>query len=160
MSLGRDRLVGKWGIVDVADAVQSVLKLSESGLIDVKRAVITGGSAGGYTVLASLACPPPGVKNDVFAAGTSSFGVSDLRKLAEFTHKFESRYLEKLLGGTPEEIPEVYKERSPVFNADRIVSPLLVRLFEFYCTCWYLVNNRSSKAPLMRLYRPSKRKIS
>lgn len=116
----------------MTDAVQSVLELSRPqangipGRIDGKRSVITGGSAGGYTVLASLACPPEGIPNTVFAAGTSSYGVSDLRKLAEFTHKFESRYLEKLVGGTPEAIPQVYKERSPVFHAENIKVPLLV----------------------------------
>lgn len=85
--------------------------------------MIRGGSAGGFTTLAALSIAP-----DVttFAAGASYYGVSDLKKLAEDTHKFESRYLEKLVGGRPEEVPEVYKERSPVFHADRITSPLLV----------------------------------
>ena len=63
---------------------------------------------------------------DAFAAGTSSFGISDFFKLAEFTHKFESQYMFKLVGGTPEDVPEVYKARSPVFHADKIKSPLLV----------------------------------
>lgn len=117
------RLTGKWGIVDVQDCIQSVLQLSSPSvaLIDPKRAVIRGGSAGGFTVLAAMC-----TASEVFAAGTSSYGVSDLRKLAEFTHKFESRYLEKLVGGTPEEVPELYKERSPVFHADQIKSPILV----------------------------------
>ena len=61
----------------------------------------------------------------VFSAATSSYGVSDLRKLYEFTHKFESKYLSKLLGGTPEEIPEVFKARSPIYHVDNIASPLL-----------------------------------
>ena len=91
-------------------------------LVDSQRTAITGGSAGGYTVLKTLCSYP-----DAFAVGTSSFGVSDLSKLAEFTHKFESQYLFKLVGGTPEQIPDVYKERSPVFLADKIKSPLLVR---------------------------------
>ena len=91
-------------------------------LVDGKRMAITGGSAGGYTVLQAL-CSAPGV----FAAGTSSYGISDLFKLAEFTHKFESQYMFKLVGGTPESVPEVYKARSPVFNADKIKEPLLVR---------------------------------
>jgi len=62
----------------------------------------------------------------VFAAGTSSYGISDLRKLGEGTHKFESRRLGKLMGGTVDEIPHIYQERSPVFYADKIVAPLLV----------------------------------
>ena len=126
MILCRGRLVGKWGIVDVSDCVQAVVHLATPSAnlpisIDPARVVITGGSAGGFTVLAALCAYP-----STFAAGTSSYGVSDLRKLAEDTHKFESRYLEKLVGGTPEEVPEIYKERSPVFNAGNIRSPLLV----------------------------------
>ncbi|KAG5634963.1 hypothetical protein H0H81_000199 [Sphagnurus paluster] len=120
---GRDyieRLAGKWGLADVDDCIQASRLIS---LVDPKRVVIRGGSAGGYTTLCALANTP-----DVtaFAAGTSSYGVSDLKPLAQHTHKFESRYLEKLIGGTPEEIPEVYKERSPVNHAERIVAPLLI----------------------------------
>ncbi len=63
---------------------------------------------------------------DVFAAGTSSFGISDLVKLGEFTHKFESQYLTKLAGGTPDDVPEVYKARSPINQAQHIKAPLLV----------------------------------
>ena len=92
-------------------------------LVDSQRTAITGGSAGGYTVLKTLCSYP-----DAFAVGTSSFGVSDLSKLAEFTHKFESQYLFKLAGGTPEEVPDVYRARSPVFNAEKIKAPLLVSL--------------------------------
>lgn len=77
-------------------------------------------------MLAALAVAPVVT---TFAAGTSLYGVSDLRKLGEDTHKFESRYLEKLIGGTMDEIPKVYEERSPVFHADRIVTPLLVLIF-------------------------------
>ena len=117
--------MGKWGIVDVEDCIQAARSLSSApySLIDPARTVIRGGSAGGFTVLASLT-----ISSDVraFAAGTSSYGVSDLRKLAEDTHKFESRYLEKLIGGTVDEIPDVYRRRSPVFHADKIVAPLLV----------------------------------
>ncbi|KAF5375944.1 hypothetical protein D9615_008213 [Tricholomella constricta] len=128
---GRDyiqRLVGNWGVVDVEDCIQAARIISSApyNLVDPKRVVIRGGSAGGYTVLAALANAP-----DVtaFAAGTSSYGVSDLNPLVEHTHKFESRYLEKLVGGTSKEVPEVYKDRSPLNHADRIVAPLLVRQF-------------------------------
>lgn len=75
-------------------------------------------------MLATLCAYP-----DAFSAGTSLYGISDLKKLDEFTHKFESRYCEKLLGGTYESKPEVYKERSPIYNADKIKAPLLVRSF-------------------------------
>ena len=105
---------------DCVTAVQQLAAPPHS-LIDSQRTTITGGSAGGYTVLKSLCSFP-----DAFAVGASSYGISDMFKLAEFTHKFESQYLFKLLGGTPEDIPEVYKERSPVFLADKIKSPLLV----------------------------------
>ena len=116
--------MGKWGIVDVTDCVTAVNALTSPtspSPIDPSRVVITGGSAGGFTVLAALCASP-----NTFAAGTSSYGVSDLRKLTEDTHKFESRYLEKLVGGTVEEVPEVYKERSPVHKAEKIKAPLLV----------------------------------
>lgn len=119
----RKRLEGQWGIADVHDAVVAVKQLSSEpySLVDPQRTAITGGSAGGYTVLKALCSYP-----DAFAVGTSSFGISDLFKLAEFTHKFESQYLFKLVGGTPEQVPGVYKDRSPVFLADEIKSPLLV----------------------------------
>ena len=92
-------------------------------LIDKKRLVISGGSAGGYTVLAALS-----IASDVkvFAGATSFYGISDLAKLYESTHKFESKYLEKLVGGSPQEVPDVYKARSPIYHVDNIVSPLLV----------------------------------
>ncbi|KAH9940612.1 Alpha/Beta hydrolase protein [Amylocystis lapponica] len=119
-----NRLAGKWGIVDVRDSVHAMQQLSMApySLIDAKRSAIRGGSAGGFTTLAT-ACFAP----QAFAAGTSSFGVSDLRRLAEETHKFESHYLFGLVGGTIEQIPKVWEARSPVFNTDKIQSPLLVR---------------------------------
>lgn len=72
-----------------------------------------------------------GPEHTFYAAATSSYGISNLRLLAQFTHKFELRYMEKLMGGTIEEIPDVYdKERSPLFHADKIETPLLVRIIE------------------------------
>jgi dipeptidyl aminopeptidase/acylaminoacyl peptidase len=120
-----DRLAGNWGIVDVEDCIHATRILSNTpyNLIDPSRVVIRGGSAGGFSALATLS-----IASDftVFAAGTSSYGVSDLKKLNEDTHKFESSYLPRLVGGTPNEIPEVYRARSPVFHADNIIAPLLV----------------------------------
>lgn len=104
--------------MDVEDCI-----LAARTLASEQRTVIRGGSAGGYTVLAALSMVSD---NKVFAAATSSYGVSDLKKLAEFTHKFESRYLDHLMGGSITEIAEVYEQRSPVNHADRIVTPLLV----------------------------------
>ncbi|KAJ7677742.1 alpha/beta-hydrolase [Mycena polygramma] len=120
------RLKGNWGVLDVYDCVQAVLQLSspERDLIDRKRVVIRGGSAGGYTTLAVLSQSDPSL--NVFAAGTSSYGVSDLRKLTELTHKFQSWYVQGLVGGTYDEIPEIYRARSPVFHAHNIKVPLLI----------------------------------
>ncbi|KAF8152590.1 alpha/beta-hydrolase [Crassisporium funariophilum] len=120
-----ERLVGKWGVVDVQDCITAAKTLSSSSydLIDSKRLFIRGGSAGGFTVLATLSTASD---LSVFAAATSLYGVSDLQKLSEFTHKFESRYLDKLVGGTYEEVPDVYNARSPIYHADNIVSPLLI----------------------------------
>jgi hypothetical protein len=80
---------------------------------------------GGFTVLMTLCTPETAT---VFAAGTSSYGVSDLTLLVEDTHKFESQYLFKLVGGTPAEVPEIYATRSAVKHADQIRSPLLVSI--------------------------------
>ncbi|KAF8664837.1 hypothetical protein AX16_000678 [Volvariella volvacea WC 439] len=136
----RDRLKGNWGIVDVGDCIRAAKYISASGAsiasldssvvaADPKRLVIRGGSAGGFTVLSTLSSPldHDGTQHaGFFAAGTSSYGVSDLKLLSEDTHKFESHYLEGLLGGAIEDIPEVYAERSPINHAEKIVAPLLV----------------------------------
>ncbi|KAH7886673.1 Alpha/Beta hydrolase protein [Phlebopus sp. FC_14] len=119
------RLAGNWGVVDVQDCKEapSMLASAPYSLIDGSRVAIRGGSAGGFTTLASLSIPQD---TSYFKAATSLYGVSDLVSLAQFTHKFELKYMGKLLGGTPEEIPEVYDARSPVKHADRITVPLLV----------------------------------
>ncbi|CAO1615905.1 unnamed protein product [Parajaminaea phylloscopi] len=90
-------------------------------LADPNKIIISGGSAGGYSVLACLTNHP-----DVFSAATSKYGIADLNLLAAESHKFESRYPLRLLSGTPEEVPEVYRDRSPIWKADRIKTPLLV----------------------------------
>ena len=90
--------------------------------MDHKRLIIRGGSAGGFTTLAALSIAE---NVNVFAAATSLYGISDLNKFAEFTHKFESRYLDHLIG----EDPEVYYARSPLNHAGNIVVPLLVSNF-------------------------------
>jgi dipeptidyl aminopeptidase/acylaminoacyl peptidase len=93
--------------------------LAARGDVDPARMAIAGGSAGGYTTLAALAF------RDVFAAGVSRFGVGDLETMTQDTHKFESRYLDRLVGPYPEAI-ETYRERSPVHVLDRISCPVLV----------------------------------
>ncbi|KAF9524556.1 Alpha/Beta hydrolase protein [Crepidotus variabilis] len=125
---GRDyieRMQGKWGVVDVEDTTLApkILSTKPYDLIDPKRAVVRGGSAGGYSVLSAISHGPD---PKFFAAATSLYGISDLCKLAEFTHKFESRYVDHLLGGTIEDIREVYEKRSPINHANKIVVPLLI----------------------------------
>lgn len=115
----RELLQCSWGIVDVEDCIAAATHLAEQGLADPARLCIRGGSAGGFTVLAAL------VQSDVFAAGASSYGVADLTALAEETHKFESRYLDGLVGPYPE-AKAIYDERSPINHVDRLDSPLIV----------------------------------
>ena len=114
----RERLKGAWGVVDVEDCVNATRHVIAEGLADGARAIITGGSAGGYTVLAALAC------RDVFQGGASYYGVSDVAALARDTHKFESRYLDWLIGPYPERA-DLYRERSPLSHADRISRPVI-----------------------------------
>lgn len=115
----RNRLRGRWGIVDVNDCVNAARHLAEQGKADPDRLAIRGGSAGGYCTLAALTF------HDTFAAGASYFGVADLEALARDTHKFESRYLDGLVGPYPE-TAAVYRERSPLFHSDRIACPVIL----------------------------------
>lgn len=110
-----------------------ILSKAPYNLLDAKRTAIRGGSAGGYTALAALSMSS---NPAAFAAGTSSYGVSDVAKLAEFTHKFESHYMTKLIGATLEENPQLYKDRSPIYHADKITSPLLVSGVCTIRVCW------------------------
>jgi dipeptidyl aminopeptidase/acylaminoacyl peptidase len=105
----RERLRGKWGVVDLQDAVAAVDFLAATGQVDGSRVAIRGGSAGGFTVLSALAFTTR------FAAGINYFGVADLETLAADTHKFESRYLDGLVAPLPDG-REVYRERSPVHH--------------------------------------------
>ena len=118
----RDRLKGAWGVVDVEDCVNAARHVIAEGLADGERAVITGGSAGGYTVLAALARSD--VFGDLFRGGASYYGVSDVAALARDTHKFESRYLDWLIGPYPER-EDLYRERSPLTYADRLRRPVI-----------------------------------
>ncbi len=115
----RRQIDGNWGIVDVEDCINSARFLIGMGAVDSKRIGIRGGSAGGYTTLSSL------VKSNVFCAGASYYGVSDLRSLAKDTHKFESRYLDSLIGPYPEN-EELYRSRSPLFNSEEISCPVIL----------------------------------
>jgi dipeptidyl aminopeptidase/acylaminoacyl peptidase len=114
----RDRLHLTWGIVDVDDCINAAKFLAAKSFADARRSVITGGSAGGYTTLAALAF------RDYFAGGASHYGVSDAAALARDTHKFESRYLDWLIGPYPAEEAR-YKERSPAEHAERLSRPVI-----------------------------------
>jgi dipeptidyl aminopeptidase/acylaminoacyl peptidase len=115
----RKRLNDKWGIVDVEDCVAAARWLAEEGIVDGERQAVRGGSASGFTTLAALAF------TDQFDAGTTYFGIGDLRAFVKDTHKFESRYLETLVGPWPAE-KQRYLDRSPALHAERITVPVLV----------------------------------
>ena len=114
----REMLYGQWGIVDVDDCVAGARFLADAGRVDGRRLAIRGGSAGGYTTLMTL------VSGTEFAAGASYFGVSDVEALALETHKFESRYMDWLVGPYPAQ-RDLYLERSPITHADRLASPVI-----------------------------------
>ena len=115
----RERLYGQWGVVDVVDCINATSFLAEQGKADPERLVVTGGSAGGYTTLCALTF------HDAFAAGASSYGVADLESFARVTHKFESTYLETLVGPYPQ-TAERWQARSPARFADRLSCPVLL----------------------------------
>ena len=116
----REQLQGAWGIVDVADCLAAARALADAGRVDPARMAIRGGSAGGFTTLAALARA-----DTPFAAGADHFGVADLEALARDTHKFESRYLDGLVGPYPAD-RDVYVERSPLSHVEDFATPLIV----------------------------------
>ena len=110
----REKLEGQWGVADVDDCLAAAQHLVENGEADPDRLLITGGSAGGYTTLAALAF------RDGFSGGASYYGVADLALLAAHTHKFESRYLDRLVR------PEDFESRSPLNHVEGITSPVVL----------------------------------
>lgn len=116
----QDKLRGAWGIYDVQDCISGAQHLVEKGLADPHKLVIMGGSAGGYTVLQSLIDKPA-----FYRAAICLYGVSNQFTLVQDTHKFEERYSDSLLGTLPE-AAELYRQRSPIFHADKIVDPIAV----------------------------------
>lgn len=114
----REKLNGNWGIADLEDVVHGARHLVDEGLADPQRLAIHGGSAGGYTTLAAL------TMTDAFKAGASYYGVADLGALARDTHKFESRYLDGIVGRYPEDM-EIYKARSPIEHIDGLSCPVI-----------------------------------
>ena len=115
----RERLNGQWGIADVTDGVGGAEAMVAAGMADPERLAIRGGSAGGYTTLAALTF------HQVFKAGASYYGISDLEVLQQDTHKFESRYNESLIGPYPA-AREVYVARSPIHFTDRLSCPIIL----------------------------------
>ena len=115
----RRRLNGRWGIVDIDDCVNAARHLAERGEVDGERLAIKGASAGGYTTLGALTF------RDVFKAGASYFGVSDLEALAKETHKFESRYMDSMIGPYPER-RDIYVERSPIHHTEGLSCPVIL----------------------------------
>lgn len=114
----RDALKGGWGVVDVLDCVNAARHLADAGKADARRLIIRGGSAGGFTALAALCF------HDVFAAAASYYGISELESLAADTHKFESRYLDSLIGPWPQD-RDTYRARSPIHHVDALRCPVI-----------------------------------
>jgi dipeptidyl aminopeptidase/acylaminoacyl peptidase len=115
----RERLNGQWGVLDVDDCVNGARFLVKQGRVDGDRLIIRGGSAGGYTTLAALTF------RDVFKAGASYYGISDLEVLEQDCHKFESRYNHSLIGPYPER-RDLYRDRSPIHFTERLSCPLIL----------------------------------
>jgi dipeptidyl aminopeptidase/acylaminoacyl peptidase len=116
----RRRLEGAWGIADVADCVAAARYLAAAGFADRRRIAIAGGSAGGYTTLMALAT------SDVFAAGSSHYGIGDLKLLLQHTHKFEAGYLHRLLGTTRSRWQRLFAARSPLNLIGAIGAPVIL----------------------------------
>ena len=114
----REQLNGQWGIADVEDCVAGAAWLTDQGRADASRLIIRGSSAGGYTTLCALTF------HNLFKAGASLYGIGDLEALLRDTHKFESRYLDRLVGPYPE-MRQTYHDRSPIHFADRLQCPVI-----------------------------------
>ena len=115
----RNALDKLWGIADVEDCIAAARHLCDRGDVDPQRLAIRGGSAGGYSVLCALAF------HDIFAAGVSRYGIADLEALARDTHKFECRYLDRLVGPYPAD-RAAYIERSPIHHVEKLSCPMLI----------------------------------
>lgn len=118
---GRDyrrQLDGQWGVVDVDDCAAAARFLIDTARADAARCAIRGNSAGGYTTLAALTF------RELFRAGASYYGISDLQVLAQDTHKFESRYLDRLIGPYPQ-AKALYEQRSPLMHCDGLSAPVI-----------------------------------
>lgn len=117
----RESLHNHWGILDIYDAYGSVLELAKLGLVDADRAAIYGGSAGGYSTLQVATLLPT-----AFAVGSPMFGISEMHKLDIQLHKQEYFLCDRLMGGPYADYEDVWKERSPIYHAEKVKMPLLV----------------------------------
>ncbi len=115
----REVLYGAWGKTDVDDCCAGAEVLTRAGQVDAGRLIIAGGSAGGFTALAALTF------RETFAAGASYYGITDLELLLKDTHKFESHYLERLVGPYPA-AQALFRERSPLYHADQLTRPVIL----------------------------------
>lgn len=115
----RNALDKLWGVADVEDCIAAAQYLCGRGDVDPQRLAIRGGSAGGYSVLCALTF------HDIFAAGVSRYGIADLEALARDTHKFECRYLDRLIGPYPDD-RDTYIERSPIHHVEKLSCPMLI----------------------------------
>ncbi len=115
----REALRGQWGVIDTEDCIAAADYLANRGLVDGDRKAIRGGSAGGYTTLCALTF------HDEFATGATYFGVADIEALAEETHKFESRYLDSMIGPYPD-AKQLYRERSPIHHTEQLSAPMVI----------------------------------
>jgi dipeptidyl aminopeptidase/acylaminoacyl peptidase len=113
-------LNGNWGIIDVEDCCSGALDLADRGEVDRERLAIRGGSAGGFTTLACLV-----FRDGVFRAGASYFGLAELERFVQDTHKFESHYLQTLVGPYPERA-DLYRQRSPIHRIEELKTPLIL----------------------------------
>jgi dipeptidyl aminopeptidase/acylaminoacyl peptidase len=116
----RQRLNGQWGVVDVEDLCNVALFLADQGLVDRQRMIIKGRSAGGFTAFAALV-----FRSEIFSAGVSHCGVADLETFVRDTHKFESHYLDTLIGPYPER-KDLYLARSPIHYTEALKCPLIL----------------------------------
>lgn len=121
----RDMLRGEWGVADVRDCIAAARHLAHTGVVDGRRCVIRGGSSGGFTALAAICFQEEWGFADSLAAACSLYGVTDLAAMTRDTHKFESRYLDGLVGPYPEQAAR-YEARSPLYNAHKLTKPVLL----------------------------------
>ena len=116
----RDSLLGQWGVIDANDIREGVIYLQRQGMVS-EQVIIRGGSAGGYAVQRALTLFP-----ELFKAGASYYGIGNLVTLAKLTHKFESKYLDSLIGCSYIENEDLYKERSPLTHIHNLKAPLIL----------------------------------